>query len=209
MPKRETVAPGPEAESALPWEQQPGESDKAFAHFVRYRDLPPEERSLRAVRTGRQTGKRAARIVEGWSSRHSWVERVRAYDRMMDRERVNAQRREVVAMAERHARQATALQGVAMRALTRLAARLEADPDAAGLQAETIRSYLLDGMKAERLARGEPETISRAELDYEADPAIAAMIDDPDVQEAARDLVRRAAEARDRQPRRTRPGDES
>lgn len=59
----------------LPFEQQPKESAKAFAAFTAYLNLGPE-RSL--VTVGQKLGKSGA-LVERWSSRWQWAERVRAH----------------------------------------------------------------------------------------------------------------------------------
>ena len=59
----------------LPFEQQAGESDKAFAAFSVYLSLGVE-RSLAEV--GRRLGKSMA-LLERWSARWRWVERVRAH----------------------------------------------------------------------------------------------------------------------------------
>src|SRR5436190_2076892 len=60
---------------ALPFEQQPGESAKAFAAFSVYLGLGPE-RSLAAV--GQQLGKSMA-LLERWSARWRWLERAQTH----------------------------------------------------------------------------------------------------------------------------------
>ena len=60
---------------ALEFEQQPGESAKAFAAFALYLSLGPE-RSIEAVRL--KLGK-CARLIQRWSSRWRWTERVTAH----------------------------------------------------------------------------------------------------------------------------------
>lgn len=57
------------------FEQQPKESAKAFAAFSLYLNLGPE-RSLEAV--GKKCGK-SSRLIEKWSSRWKWGERVEAH----------------------------------------------------------------------------------------------------------------------------------
>jgi len=58
------------------YEQQPKESAKAFAAFSEYLGMGAE-RSLEAVRV--KCGK-SSRLVQRWSSRWNWGERVRAYE---------------------------------------------------------------------------------------------------------------------------------
>lgn len=65
-----------------PWDRQPGESDPAWAAFVVYRDLGLE-RSTAKVREN--TGKNR-RLIEGWSSKNSWVVRVQAWDAEQDKQ---------------------------------------------------------------------------------------------------------------------------
>ena len=60
---------------ALTFEQQPKESAKAFAAFSEYLNLGPE-RSLETVRV--KCGK-SSRLIQRWSSRWKWAERVEAH----------------------------------------------------------------------------------------------------------------------------------
>ena len=63
------------------WQQQPGETDKAFRAFIAYRNLEPEERSLARVvsELGKSRGLIRA-LIERWSSRRNGVERTRTWD---------------------------------------------------------------------------------------------------------------------------------
>jgi hypothetical protein len=61
---------------ALAFEQQPSESDKAFAAFSMYLSLGPE-RSLAAA--AKKLGK-GQRILEKWSGRFDWPARVQAHN---------------------------------------------------------------------------------------------------------------------------------
>ena len=61
------------------FEQQPKESAKAFAAFQEYLNLGAQ-RSLAAV--GQKLGKSKA-LVERWSAKFDWVERVNAYNAQM------------------------------------------------------------------------------------------------------------------------------
>lgn len=83
----------------LAWERQENESAKAYEAFSLYRDLGPE-RSL--ARVGQTLGKSRA-LMERWSSRHDWVDRVRGLedrDAMLKREAVEEH---IQAQAEDHA----------------------------------------------------------------------------------------------------------
>ena len=64
------------------WERQPGETAKAYAAFLLYRDLPPVDRSIvAAVAQHRYLGGKASvRNWETWASRYNWRERGLASD---------------------------------------------------------------------------------------------------------------------------------
>jgi hypothetical protein len=72
-----------------PWEQQPGESAKAFRAFACYRDLGARRsldevcRQLYPTQTGRKRD--ATGRAQVWSTTHQWVARARAWDAEQDR----------------------------------------------------------------------------------------------------------------------------
>jgi hypothetical protein len=100
-----------------PWERQCGEPSKAFAAFVRYRDLAPEHRSLdRAWREAhpQKPLNRRSKTWAAWSSQWGWIARAEAWDAETDRlrrEKFLADQREVVA---RHQRAANAAINIAL-----------------------------------------------------------------------------------------------
>ena len=58
------------------WERQSGETAKAYAAFLLYRDLPAIDRSVSAAREGHQKDKKGTlRQWNGWSMRNGWVSR--------------------------------------------------------------------------------------------------------------------------------------
>ena len=59
-----------------PWERQPGETAKAFAAFLLYRDLPAVDRSVAAAWGRRLGGKQ----WERWCTAHDWVNRAAEHD---------------------------------------------------------------------------------------------------------------------------------
>ena len=67
-----------------PWERQPGETDKAYAAFRLYRDQHPSNRTMEAAREALGKASGYLRVLEEWSSRYAWVERVKAYDAWVD-----------------------------------------------------------------------------------------------------------------------------
>jgi hypothetical protein len=143
--------------SPAPWEQQAGESARAFGAFCVYRDLGPR-RTLRAAVEPyfHRTSAPLRRQIEKWSSAFGWVERAAAWDRHLDEESRHVQEAARREMAERHAREARALQA---KALERLRALL---PEK--LSPADVLRYFVEAAKLERLALGEPETVQRQEL---------------------------------------------
>ena len=97
----------------LPQVRAPGESDRAWTAFIKYRDDGPEHRSLARVATaivadGETTEqprsfRTVSRQIEEWSSKHHWRERVEAWDAELDLVRRTTQKEAVAEMAERHA----------------------------------------------------------------------------------------------------------
>ena len=64
-----------------PWERQSGETAKAYAAFLLYRDLPAIDRSVRAAREGHKKDiKGTFRQWSGWSMRNGWVNRAAEHD---------------------------------------------------------------------------------------------------------------------------------
>ena len=63
------------------WERQSGETAKAYAAFLLYRDLPAIDRSVPAARERHQSNtKGTLRQWKGWSMRNGWVNRAAEHD---------------------------------------------------------------------------------------------------------------------------------
>ena len=137
------------------WDQQTKESGRAFAAFVAYRDLGLR-RSCSAAAA--QLGLAAQSILE-LSKRHSWQERVRAWDANVDKEFQKEQIEAVKTMKRRQISLALKAQKAAEKGLKKFIAQFSdgervspyaTKPDAL--------SKLLDvGCRLERLNRDEPE----------------------------------------------------
>lgn len=79
-----------------PWEQQPGETPKAYQAFCVYRDMGAGrsldagyQQSIQRVSEGYQE-KRASGAWRRWCNQHGWVARAIAYDKYLDSERLKA-----------------------------------------------------------------------------------------------------------------------
>lgn len=144
-------------EERQPWERQRGEPSRAFAAFVRYRDMGAERRSLR--RLAEEMGV-SLRLVSRWSRQHHWVERCAAWDDEVDRMAREEQARAIVEMRRQHAEEAVRLR---LAAVKRLMEQLE------GFALEDLNPADLlkiwnETVKVERVSRGEPETVQQQQI---------------------------------------------
>lgn len=129
--------------SPEPWEQQEGETSRAYEAFCVYRDLGPN-RSI--SKTGKKLGKNLTTIGE-WSSANDWVKRCQAWDSEQDRIARQAQLDEIVKMRKRHAKIAeTALEKV-LKALASM------DPEE--MSNADITRMMDTASKLERISRGD------------------------------------------------------
>ncbi|KPJ51536.1 MAG: hypothetical protein AMJ38_00215 [Dehalococcoidia bacterium DG_22] len=136
-----------------PTDPQPGEPGTSFAGFVLYREMPPANRSLREV--GRRLG-RSESLIERYSSRWNWVERVRAWDKDQSRRSSQAQAKAAVDWVDRHAEEGRKLQIFAMAALSKY---IDRDPEGRiiGVRNIPLRDALVMmklGSQIERAAAG-------------------------------------------------------
>lgn len=133
MPKR--------TESTAPWEQQPGESAKAFEAFETYRDMGAARSN---AKVGQKLGK-SKTLIDRWSSAYNWPDRARAYDRDLDRQAHEQAVRNVQQMTNRHIRIAMQLQAKALAALENL--------DAEQLTPKMMLAFLTKATELERVNR--------------------------------------------------------
>jgi hypothetical protein len=135
------------------WERLPGESAKAYEHFVLYRDTG-SGRSLRKVA---ECGESAAKIrqLEKWSVRWRWVERAQSYDDEMDRQLRAKKEKARAEMAERHAKMALIGQGTVLERFRQIKPE-DLTPSQAVQWLDTLT-------KIERLSLGEPTEIQKSE----------------------------------------------
>lgn len=150
---------------AAPWERREGETDPAWAAFIAYRDMGLDRST---AKVSRQVGKNKG-LMDRWSSRHGWVERVAAWDAERDRVKREAELDETEAMGRRHAQQAQALLQVLTAPAVALIKRLQDEDQAKAFYEQLHRMPAEDAlaligktaahfpnvMKVERLARGE------------------------------------------------------
>jgi hypothetical protein len=139
-----------------PWDRQPEEPNRWYARFERYRLAGPSRSILGAF-----NAERAEKGISPKSSpsgawkrayvRWHWQERAEAWDEHERFERRTAQAWEAEKMNRRHARQSLALQKKALRGLRAL--------EPADMSAGEVLRCLVEAIKIERTARGQPETL--------------------------------------------------
>ena len=134
-----------------PWERQRGESAKAFEAFRHYRDAGAQRTGGQAAR---DVGKKRP-TIDTWMREYRWVERAEAWDREIDRVKCASELNAIREMSVRHANIAVMMQN---KIVKRLMAMTEADIKK--LTSSETRQWVMDMVKLERLARGEPDTIT-------------------------------------------------
>jgi hypothetical protein len=164
----------PEKEDQSLWEQQSGENAKAYAAFCSYRDMDPFDRSVKTACI-KTTGKASnLKYWYEWSRINAWVERAHAFDAYVDRKKRAAALKKIEEMNERHA-------GAAMQVIGKALQRLIGERNERGeivgklrledISASDVIKYLSEGAKLERVARGEPETISAVNQNVSIKPS--------------------------------------
>lgn len=135
------------------WEQADGESDKAYAAFLRYRNLPRGERSVTKAVEGTKVRRRT---WEHWMADFHWIARVKAYERFLERSDTESKVDAIREMNQVHIESARAMQKVGLKGLK----LLEKQVNAGKMPPPSIIVKLLtQGQTLERLAAGEPTTI--------------------------------------------------
>ena len=103
----------PKNSDSQPWERRDGEGIKAYEAFSLYLQMG-SDRSLRKV--AQQLGK-SKTLIDRWSSTHSWVERVGAYEEHLQEEAYKTARKKSRKMADRHISIAMQMQELALKKL--------------------------------------------------------------------------------------------
>ena len=161
--------------TAAMWEKLPEETPKAYAAFLRYRDLGPAKRSLAKAAAwhyggGPQTVPKPSQInqLKEWNRTFRWQLRVAAYDTEQDRLAQEQRHRDAEEARERAVRGAHLLQSIALKAMQEMnQGRLLADgnrvpehnPNA------TILRYYREGVELEFLALGLPISVVRQQVE--------------------------------------------
>jgi len=152
--------------SAEPWEQFQFEPPHQYARFLAYRDMDPIDRNI--AQLARNLGvpyKSLYRVSTTWK----WSIRVLEWDRLVARKLAAKRLKEIEKMNDRHAEAGLSLQGTG---LTRLVG--ERDPKTGevkgklrleDIDANAVTRMIEVGAKIERVARGEPDSITASKID--------------------------------------------
>ncbi len=158
----------------MPWERQEDESPKSWEAFRAYRDMGPGRRSLRKLPEliGRVPNYKP--VLDRWSVKYKWQDRVRAWDDYQDKVGRDAALKELEEMKKRHIQQAVGLQTKALMRLQKLS------PDE--LSAGNVLGFISEAIKIERMARGEPDQIleERRRLSDDEAKQVSKLATDPE-----------------------------
>lgn len=136
-----------------PWEQQKGESSKAFEAFKCYLNMGTD-RSLRAVA---QKLNKSLTVIQRWNSKWGWKDRIRSYENELAREEFEEQKKELRKMQKKQLAAAAALQKKAVDALINL------DPE--DLSPRDILRFFTEGARIENTIRKESTADAAGTLD--------------------------------------------
>jgi hypothetical protein len=114
--KRPKDRAGSVRNSRKPWEQRDGESPQAFEAFSLYRSQGVKRSH---VKVAHELGK-SSTIVSRWSSRHGWIDRVRAYDAVISKEVVEDEKDAIVRMNRRHINESHKLQELVLQRIGKI-----------------------------------------------------------------------------------------
>jgi hypothetical protein len=127
-----------------PWERQRGESARAYAAFITYRDMGPQRSHAKVAQN---LGKTKV-LIHNWGRLWRWTERCGEWDYHLQKEADAAHVAAVKEVGERHAKLAIGMQ---KRIARRLAAMSE---NAMELEIRDIARWVDVAVKIERLSMG-------------------------------------------------------
>ena len=126
-----------------PWERQDGESGKAYEAFSVYRDMG----AGRTVSGAARQLRKSRTLIDRWKRQWNWAERVRAYDRELERAAHEEAVKAVREMSRRHIGIAVRMQSVAVEALGRI--------DKKKMRPKDVVALIHEGAKLERDSRAQ------------------------------------------------------
>lgn len=174
------------------YERQPGESAKAWAAFVLYRDMG-DGRTLEKARTTLGKAKGYNRVLEEWSVKFGWRSRIETLDLEADRRAREAQFAAVEKAHKDMAMVAESLWKLAAKDLIKWHRKLAKAPDDQPLLSASDVCKLADaGMKLHRLIVGEPTHIEDIHHEISVDDkrsAVRTLLGDKRAMKAVDELM--------------------
>jgi hypothetical protein len=143
-----------------PWERQPDETDRAWEAWLVYRDMGP----TRSVAEAARKLKVSSTTINRWSTGHQWRERVKPYDRYVDKMAVAAFTERTSELMDQQLR-------LSKKLLDKLEANIDALPDGADPTMRWSTAYAA-GTRAQREALNE---IRPAKVQEEAAEDVVAV----------------------------------
>ncbi len=140
------------------WERLPDESERAYRAFILYLDMGQGERSLKKVL--QELSKKGSYIkqLQRWSSRHSWVARVTAYDQHIIAQHRERHLSERLQMYIEHAEIYANMRNMGFNAIKE---RLEKDPNS--ITPHQLIKLITSAMEIERMSHEGLLTTSMAD----------------------------------------------
>lgn len=172
------------------WDRQPGESSKRYFAFCKYRDMGPQERSLAKVAKEIAPVKTSSklRVLQDWSSKDNWVERVTAWDEEQDRIKREYMEKALKAQSRKYLDMALTVQGKAVKSFQ------HHNPDLEPLKPLEAMRLLSEAVKLECLALGVPSDNIHIDHTGKVDVKKCLFLDEMEEEEA-----KHAAGAKDSQ----------
>jgi hypothetical protein len=163
------------------WERLQDESERAYRAFFFYLDFGLGNRSIKKVL--QKLGKNGSYItqLQRWSSRHSWVARVTAYDQHIIDQHREKHFNERLQMYKEHANICASMRGMGFEGIKQ---RLERDPTS--ITTHQLFKIVKNAMEIERLSHEGLLTSSisdSAEQEWLETPLIELVQDDPEAYE--------------------------
>ena len=157
------------------YDRQTKEGDKPWKAFTFYRDLGAV-RTIRGASDlyreefGLKTSKHEStqRVLQTWSSRWKWKERVHEWERFLDQKKRQKAITLVEQMKDRHIKLGNSLQVLGAQELQKWILKVQAGKKVQISVGDLLRS-IEAGVKLERLSRGEPETVAEERRVNDAD----------------------------------------
>ena len=162
----------------MPWEQQPGEGDEAYAAFHTYKSLG-KDRSARKV--CESVGKSES-LIWRWKSKFNWTERARLWDRQLDEDFKQGLVAERVRSARETIELGRAIRGKAAEALNEMIDKKKV------IEKKDILTWAELGVKIERLGLGDSNINIKLEESRTNGMDIEAIIRNPRALRAALEL---------------------